>query len=91
MIRLLPVAALALVACAHPQTPPAPTTCGAEKVADLVGKKRSDALSAEVKQRSGAARVRWIAPGQVVTMDYSETRLNVHTDGEGRILSFKCG
>ena len=99
MIRAaLPLIALATMACspidAPPaQTPPAraPTTCGAEKIADLVGKQRSDAVAADAKARSGAARLRWIAPDTMVTMDYSETRLNLYTDATGRITDIRCG
>lgn len=96
MIRIaLPLIALATIGCApvQPQaTPrPAPTPCGAEKVASLIGKQRSPELAVEAGRLSGATRIRWIAPDTIVTMDYSETRLNIHTDKKGRILSAKCG
>ncbi|KAB2881814.1 MAG: hypothetical protein F9K34_15995 [Albidovulum sp.] len=35
--------------------------------------------------------IRVIAPGQAVTMDYSAARLNLETDGRGRITRFHCG
>lgn len=35
--------------------------------------------------------VRVIAPGMAVTMDYSAARLNLETDGRGRIVRFHCG
>ena len=95
MIRFaLPLIALSTVACAPVQAeiPPTPATkCGAEKVAGLIGKKRTPALEKRVQTLSGAARVRWIKPGMMVTMDYSETRLNVRVDVRGRILSVNCG
>lgn len=87
--------ALALTACAtlDPDAPaPAPDdACGAARVADLAGRTRSDALVAEVARRSGARRVRWIRPGDAVTMDYSPERLNVRLDGRDRIERFACG
>jgi hypothetical protein len=94
MIRIaLPLLALSAVACApvEAQTPPAPTPCGAEKLGSLIGKQRSPELAVEAGRLSGATRVRWIAPDTIVTMDYSETRLNIHTDKKGKILSAKCG
>jgi len=96
MIRLaLPLIALSTVGCAPlpPQQIPAPasTPCGAEKVAGLIGKKRTPALETRVQALSGAARIRWIRPGMMVTMDYSETRLNIRVDVRGKILSATCG
>jgi hypothetical protein len=35
--------------------------------------------------------VRVIAPGQPVTMDYSESRVNFLTDGKGVIRDISCG
>jgi len=87
--------ALALTACVpmeeEPATPAPEDACGASHVADLVGRTRSDELVAEVARRSGARRVRWIRPGDVVTMDYSPERLNVHLDDRDRIQRFACG
>jgi hypothetical protein len=96
MIRIaLPLLALAATACdpaISPQTPPGPpTACGSEKVADLIGKRRSFELEAQVKARTGAERIRWIAPGDAVTMDFAEARLNLHTNERGRLLRATCG
>ena len=94
MIRIaLPLLTFATIACApiQAQTPPAPTPCGAEKVGSLIGKQRSPELAVEAGRLSHATRIRWIAPDTIVTMDYSETRLNVHTDKRGKILNAKCG
>jgi hypothetical protein len=86
---------LALAACipAPPPGEPAPAedACGASRVAGYVGRERSDALVAEVARVSGARRVRWIRPGDAVTMDYSAERLNVHLDAQDRIARFACG
>lgn len=95
MIRLLlPVALLSTAACqpARPESAPTPpTACGAEKVAQFVGKKRTDAIATQVAKLSGAKSIRWIKPGMAVTMDYREDRLNVRTDDKGRIMSVICG
>jgi hypothetical protein len=87
--------ALALTACAamEPESPARSPedACGAARVADLVGRTRSDSLVEEVARRTGARRIRWIRPGDVVTMDYSPDRLNVHLDARDRIERFACG
>ena len=101
MIRFaLPLIALPMIGCTPGQHVPValmpppqiqPTPCGSHHVAHLVGKTRSAALEADVRRLTGAERIRWIAPGMAVTMDYSETRLNVRVDDKGVIKSFTCG
>ena len=70
---------------------PARTSCGAEKLDGLIGQPRSPETMAEVKRLSGAERIRWIAPGTAVTMDYVQERLDVHLDEKGVITRFGCG
>lgn len=68
-----------------------PAKCGADKVQSYVGKDASDAVRASVQKESGAKTIRWITPDMMVTMDYSESRLNAHLSTDGKIGSFKCG
>jgi translation initiation factor IF-1 len=65
--------------------------CGTERLGGLVGRARAAESEAEALRLSGAARLRWIRPGDVVTMDYSTTRLNAYLDNAGRIQRFTCG
>ena len=65
--------------------------CDAAKAKKLVGRKRSPAVEREALRRSGAAIVRWIPIGTMVTMDFRRDRLNLHLDRKGRILSVNCG
>jgi hypothetical protein len=60
--------------------------CGAAALQGLVGQ------SAGVLEgmRFGQP-VRIIRPGMVVTMDYSESRLNIEIDGAEVIVRVKCG
>ena len=89
------LAALALAGCAT--APPAPPSapmagqCHADGLGDLVGRPADAGLGAEAMRRSGAARLRWIRPGDMVTMDFSAQRLNVHLDAQGRVERFACG
>ena len=91
--------AAALAACAaappEPELAPGPAPdeggCNAEAAGALVGRAATEALGAEALRLSGAARLRWIRPGDAVTMDYSTDRLNVHVDARGRVERLACG
>ncbi|MDP3339485.1 I78 family peptidase inhibitor [Frigidibacter sp.] len=67
---------------------PAPGTddCGAAGLQQLVGQPAS---RLETMRFSQPLRV--INPGQMVTMDYSESRLNIAIDESGRISRVYCG
>lgn len=65
--------------------------CNAEGLGDLVGEPATTQLGSEAMRRAGARRLRWIRPGDAVTMDYSEERLNVHLDSGNRVERFACG
>lgn len=80
--------ALALAACA---TARPDATCRAEAGAGLVGRPANAELGAEALRLTGAARLRWIRPGDMVTMDYSPSRLNLHLDADGRVERLACG
>jgi hypothetical protein len=69
---------------------PAEDACGASRVAGFAGRTRSESLAEEIARISGARRVRWIRPGDAVTMDYLPERLNVHLDARDRIERFAC-
>lgn len=73
-----------------PEQPPA-GTCHTDRLSRLVGRPATPELGAEAQRRSGAARLRFIRPGDVVTMDFSPQRLNIHLDAQDRIESFACG
>lgn len=65
--------------------------CDATSLGDLVGQPATQELGAEALRRSGARILRWIRPGDVVTMDYRVDRLNIHLDGHGRVDRLACG
>jgi len=84
--------AFALIGCAGiaAERPPA-GTCDAGRQSRLVGRPGTPELGAEAQRRSGAARLRWIRPGDMVTMDFSPQRLTIRLDAQGRIDHFICG
>ena len=48
-------------------------------------------MNAEIREAVGHDRIRYIAPGDAVTMDLRPDRLNVETGVDGRIKLFRCG
>ena len=86
---------LALAACASQPAADEPTagigTCNAEPAQSYVGKPASDANIEAAFKASGAKTLRSIKPGQAVTMDYREDRVNVYQDASGNIERIGCG
>lgn len=76
---------LVLAACVE-EPPPAPDACGASALSGLVGQDRK-----VLQTMKFATTVRIIEPGMAVTMDYSETRLNIELDEKGMITRITCG
>ena len=77
-------------------TPPPPrrpmiSNCGANKVQQFVGQLADSPTRQKVVSTSGAATIRWIEPGMMVTQDYRSNRLNAYLGGNGKIGSFNCG
>lgn len=106
MIRQAGIVSLLLLAgaCASPSdkqadrpteaaTPPAETRmhCKADPAQRFVGQPYSDTLGEEVRQATGSRTLRRIAPGQPVTMDFREDRLNVEVDAEDKVSRIYCG
>lgn len=81
------MAALMLAGCLpEAEVPPTPDSCGAAALQDLLG--QPEAVLATMRF---AQPLRIIHPGDAVTMDFSEGRLNILIDAEGRISALNCG
>jgi hypothetical protein len=65
--------------------------CSTAPLGNLVGRPATASLISRARHRVGATAVRTIRPGQAVTMDYREGRLNVNVDDRNRVRSFTCG
>ncbi len=66
-------------------------SCNAAPVQNLVGRTATAELGAEAVRRSGARTMRWIRPGDIVTMEYRTDRLNIHLDAQNRVARLICG
>ena len=89
-----PLAVLALAACTQerPAPLPAPTgLCKAELVQRFVGQPATPALVKKVQRASGASSARRITPNMRVTMEFSETRVNVWVGLKGEAERISCG
>ena len=86
---LLPMIAACAAVPPASERPDGP--CDASSLGNLVGPAATQALGAEALRRSGASLLRWIRPGDFVTMDYSTHRLNIRLDASNRVESFACG
>lgn len=102
MKAMAAIATVALTACAPmaeseavapPESDAADpfTSCDAAKGQYAVGQKFSDALAAELKAKTGADKMRVIAPGMAVTMDFRGDRLNISYDANNLIDRVSCG
>ena len=65
--------------------------CEAGPAQSLVGRQATSDLGSEALRLTGARTIRWIQPGQAVTMDYREDRLNIALDGRNRVERVTCG
>jgi len=83
----------AVAACAPVAPLPGVPTgeCSASGLGDLVGRIATPSLVNRAKRRAGASTARILRPGQIVTMEYLNGRLNVNVDEKNRVKSFNCG
>lgn len=92
------MAALVLTGCAGlgglsgtPAASPPPATCDAAAAQFAIGQSFGPALERDVRARSGASIVRWLSPGQAVTMEFNPARINLTLDPRSRITKVACG
>lgn len=90
--------ALALSACttnpAPPMSDPSPAAaadCRAESAQSMVGSVATPANIEQARKLAGAQVARVLKPGQMVTMEYREGRLNIDVDANNVILRVRCG
>jgi len=82
-----------VTACAPVAPLPGPPQgrCATAALGNLVGRAATPMLVNRAQHRARASMARVLRPGQVVTMEYREGRLNVNVDAANRVKSFTCG
>jgi hypothetical protein len=74
-------------------TPPpsAAEDCDATKAQWAVGEPESADLLERARVAAGAKTARFLRPNQIITMEYSSSRLNLHLGTQGVVGSVRCG
>ena len=65
--------------------------CGADKLGRWLNILPTAEVKAQIAATVGRRTIRYIGPGDAVTMDFSPARLNVELGEDGRIKLFRCG
>ncbi|GEN98810.1 hypothetical protein NSE01_06430 [Novosphingobium sediminis] len=66
-------------------------TCSLSLTARFIGARAVPQVRGTVRQVARPHPVRWIVPGQPITLDQDPQRLNVIIDDDGRITVMRCG
>lgn len=65
--------------------------CNADGVQSAVGKSLTQALLDQLRTQSGSGTARALKPGEMITMEYMPTRLNVLVDAKNTVTAVRCG
>ncbi len=92
-----PILALAaaglLAACAAIDTTPPEDThlvCQSNTLGWTIGKTADETLVRRAQLEATAKFVRVLKPGQMVTMEYSDERLNLYVDDTNTVIRYSC-
>jgi hypothetical protein len=92
-MKKIMVAAFLVTACTPAaQLPDMPSgKCSTTMLGKLIGRPATPGLVDRARRLSGASVSRLLRPGQIVTMEYREGRLNVNVDVRNVVTGFGCG
>lgn len=76
---------------AEPALQPASAECGAAGLSRYLNVSPTGEMKSAIASAAGDRPIRYIAPGDAVTMDFVPARLNVELGDDGRIVRFRCG
>ena len=65
--------------------------CRSEGLDAFVGQDATAELGGEILAKSGAKVLRWLQPGQIVTMEFRADRVNVKLDAQNKVAAVTCG
>lgn len=66
-------------------------TCDAAALQSQIGQKATASVMESLRTRSGSTTARMLRPGQLVTMEYNATRLNLILDDKDVMTAIRCG
>ena len=73
------------------QVPPGSTCVQSGALDTFRGQVASTELGARIMGAARAPKLRWVAHGMMVTMEYDSRRVTVRLDEQSRVLSAACG
>lgn len=81
---------------ASPQPQAAPEedsmdACNPNAARGVIGRVATTEVIEEARQAAGAELVRTLKPGQMVTMEYHPSRLNIDLDADNVVANVRCG
>lgn len=91
MLSVSACAAMGPPPMSGPAAAPRAGACNAEAARWAIGQPVDDALVNRVLRETGSRDARVIRPGEVVTMDYREDRVNLDVNERGAITGVRCG
>jgi hypothetical protein len=65
--------------------------CDSTKAQWAIGEQATDALLDRARQAAGARSARFLRPGQSITLEYLDSRLNLELDGKDVVRTVRCG
>ena len=65
--------------------------CDADAARGAIGKEATAEVVEQARRDAGAAVVRTLSPGQMVTMEYHASRLNLDVDEANVVIGVRCG
>jgi hypothetical protein len=72
-------------------TAPDPEACDHTKVRWAIGERATPELLEKAQQAAGARTARFLRPGQMITMEYVGSRLNLELDEQENVQRVRCG
>lgn len=66
-------------------------TCDAAALQSQIGQKATPSVMEDLRTRSGSTTARMLRPGELVTMEYNTTRLNLILDDKDVMTAIRCG
>ncbi|MYZ45850.1 I78 family peptidase inhibitor [Schauerella aestuarii] len=65
--------------------------CNSGPVQKAIGTAMSQSVLDQLRSQSGSGSARVLKPGEMITMEYNPSRLNVLVDAQGAITAVRCG
>lgn len=96
-LALVPALFMTVASCATNAEPAPPVhggegaICTGDGLGQFVGKTATQELGARILETSGAQKLRWVAHGMMVTMDYRADRVTVYLDPDNKVERLSCG